>query len=263
MATAIRRMQRNILQDPRSPHLPHVHGGRRMDLKNIGPHFPFIKFARSDRYTYHLPPVKSQAYQNFYQQHHQPRPGARLGAPRHHHGHHLAVQCPLRPLLGLPPQYHRHPHHRRVVLGRRPVRRHGHDRPHHHRGRAAAPPRPGGLVKRIVDNGCVADLFTNGSLLTEENLKRCSSSAGATPCSSAWTAPTPRSTTLLRGVDRPLRDGDRGHPAGGEYGHVRGALHLHGQGPVAQGLPPQVPGPRRRAGHPRADHLRPGALPAS
>ncbi len=65
-AKLTRRMRRNFYQAFGPPTFPlfMVAGG--WIRKSIGPRMPFIKFARPDRFSYHLPPVRSRAYERFY-----------------------------------------------------------------------------------------------------------------------------------------------------------------------------------------------------
>lgn len=139
-------------------------------MKNLGPHIPFVKFARPDRFSYHLPPVKSRAYERFYRN----IVNRGLGREWGPHAATLAVtaRCNARCI-------HCSAYRRKqegsltteewcrvidecaalgmtdlIVTGGEPLLRE--DLPV--------------LIQRIVENECVADLFTNGSLLTSENL---------------------------------------------------------------------------------------------
>ncbi len=169
-------------------------------LKSIGPHMPFIKFARPDRFTYHLPPVKSRAYQRFYEN------IINRGLGRDSWGPHavtMAVtqQCNARCVhcsayrrssarsltteewcsvvdqcaaLGMTDL---------IITGGEPLLR----------------PDLETIIRRIVDNDCVADLFTNGSLLTRENL-RMLKGAGCDTIFVSLDSPYAEEHDALRGV---------------------------------------------------------------
>jgi MoaA/NifB/PqqE/SkfB family radical SAM enzyme len=169
-------------------------------LKNIGPHMPFIKFARSDRFTYHLPPVKSQAYQKFYEN----IINRGLGRDWGPHAVTMAVtqQCNARCVhcsayrrssarslttdewcsvvdqcaaMGMTDL---------IITGGEPLLR----------------PDLETIIRRIVENGCVADLFTNGSLLTVENL-RMLREAGCDTIFVSLDSPYAEEHDALRGVN--------------------------------------------------------------
>ena len=169
-------------------------------LKNIGPHMPFIKFARSDRFTYHLPPVKSQAYQKFYEN----IINRGLGRDWGPHAVTMAVtqQCNARCVhcsayrrssarsltteewcsvvdqcaaMGMTDL---------IITGGEPLLR----------------PDLETIIRRIVENGCVADLFTNGSLLTPENL-RMLREAGCDTIFVSLDSPYAEEHDALRGVN--------------------------------------------------------------
>ncbi len=200
MATRVRRIQRSIYRTFGPPTFPMFMVAGGWLIKNMGPHFPFIKFARSDRYTYHLPPMKSQAYQDFYQN----IINRGLGRDWAPHAITMAVtpKCNARCV-------HCSAHGRNTTdtlttaewcsvidqcaaMGLTDLIITG--------GEPFLHPDLEVLVKRIVDNGCVADLFTNGSLLTEENLKRVKA-AGCDTMFVSLDSPYAEEHDLLRGVD--------------------------------------------------------------
>lgn len=139
-------------------------------LKTVGHRTPFIKFARPDRFSYHLPPIKSRAYERFYRNIIDRGLGREWGP----HAVTLAVtqECNAKCVhcsafqrssdgtlatrewcdvidqcaeLGITDV---------IITGGEPLMR----------------PDLDVLIARIVENDCVADIFTNGSLLDGENL---------------------------------------------------------------------------------------------
>ncbi len=141
-------------------------------LKTIGPRMPFIRFSRPDRFSYHLPPVKSDAYERFYRNiidrglGREWGPHAATIAVTHECNAHCVHCSAFRRSaegtlstgewcrvidecaeLGITDI---------IITGGEPLLR----------------PDLDVLIRRIVENGCVADVFTNGSLLNEENLER-------------------------------------------------------------------------------------------
>ncbi len=169
-------------------------------LKNLGPPFPFIKFARPDRLTYHLPPAKSTAYQRFYQN----IINRGLGREWGPHAATLAVtaQCNARCIHCS--AYRRSSAHTLnteewcrtidqcaqlgmtdlIITGGEPLLR---------------PDLPV-IIRQIVKNDCVADLFTNGSLLTRENLEMLRR-AGCHTIFVSLDSPYAEEHDTLRGVD--------------------------------------------------------------
>lgn len=168
-------------------------------LKSVGPHIPFIRFARPDRFSYHLPPVKSRAYERFYRN----IVNRGLGRDWGPHAVTIAVthDCNARCVhcsafrrsregtlttgewcrvidqcaeLGITDI---------IITGGEPLLR----------------PDLDVLIRRIVENDCVADLFTNGSLLTEENLERLTR-AGCDTIFVSLDSPVPEEHDRLRGV---------------------------------------------------------------
>ncbi len=168
-------------------------------LKTIGPHMPFIKFARPDRFSYHLPPVKSRAYERFYRNIIDRGLGREWGphavtiavtqdcnahcvhcsAFRRSSGGPLTTgewcgvidQCAELGITDI------------IITGGEPLMR----------------PDLDVLVRRIVENDCVADIFTNGSMLNEENLDKISE-AGCDTLFVSLDSPVPEEHDSLRGV---------------------------------------------------------------
>jgi len=168
-------------------------------LKTIGPRMPFIKFARPDRYSYHLPPVKSRAYERFYRNIIDRGLGREWGP----HAVTIAVtqQCNARCVhcsafrrsgegtlttgewcdvidqcaeLGITDI---------IITGGEPLMR----------------PDLDVLIRRIVENDCVADIFSNGSMLTEENLAKLAA-AGCDTIFVSLDSPVAEEHDALRGV---------------------------------------------------------------
>ncbi|OFW58766.1 MAG: hypothetical protein A2W01_01360 [Candidatus Solincola sediminis] len=166
-----RRLRRNFYSFLGPPNFPLAMVGGGWLLKTFGERIPFIKFARPGRFSYHLPPVESRAYDRFYRNIIDRGLGREWGP----HAVTLAVtqdcnakcvhcsafrrssegtlttsewcdvidQCAE---LGITDM---------IITGGEPLLR----------------PDLAVLIERIVANDCVADLFTNGSLLNEENLR--------------------------------------------------------------------------------------------
>ena len=168
-------------------------------LKTIGSHMPFIKFARPDRFTYHLPPVKSRAYERFYRNIIDRGLGREWGP----HAVTIAVtqQCNARCVhcsafqrsdegtlttgewcdvidqcaeLGITDI---------IITGGEPLMR----------------PDLDVLIRRIVENDCVADVFSNGSMLTGENLDKLTQ-AGCDTIFVSLDSPVAAEHDALRGV---------------------------------------------------------------
>jgi MoaA/NifB/PqqE/SkfB family radical SAM enzyme len=168
-------------------------------LKTIGPHMPFIKFARPDRFTYHLPPVKSRAYERFYRNIIDRGLGREWGPHAvtiavtqecNAHCMHCSAfrrgsegtlstgewcdiidQCAELGITDI------------IITGGEPLLR----------------PDLDVLIRRIVENDCVADIFTNGSMLNEENLDKLSE-AGCDTLFVSLDSPVPEEHDSLRGV---------------------------------------------------------------
>jgi MoaA/NifB/PqqE/SkfB family radical SAM enzyme len=181
------------------PTFPLFMMGGGLILKTIGPHMPFIKFARPDRFSYHLPPVKSRAYERFYRNIIDRGLGREWGphavtiavtqdcnascvhcsAFRRSGGGSLTTgewcdvidQCAELGITDI------------IITGGEPLLR----------------PDLDVLVRRIVENDCVADIFTNGSMLNEENLEKISA-AGCDTLFVSLDSPVPEEHDSLRGV---------------------------------------------------------------
>ncbi|MDY6795686.1 MAG: radical SAM protein [Actinomycetota bacterium] len=168
-------------------------------LKSIGHRMPFIKFARPDRFSYHLPPVKSRAYERFYRN----IVDRGLGREWGPHAVTIAVthacnascahcsafrrswegtlttgqwcevidQCAELGITDI------------IITGGEPLLR----------------PDLDVLIRRIVANDCVADIFSNGSLLTEENLERLQQ-AGCDTIFVSLDSPVREEHDTLRGI---------------------------------------------------------------
>jgi MoaA/NifB/PqqE/SkfB family radical SAM enzyme len=167
-----RKVRRNFYSFFGPPNFPLAMVGGGWLLKTFADHIPFVKFARPDRFSYHLPPVRSRAFERFYRNVIDRGLGREWGP----HAVTLAVtqdcnagcvhcsafrrssegslstgewcdvidQCAE---LGITDM---------IITGGEPLLR----------------PDLDVLIERIVANDCVADLFTNGSMLEEENLGR-------------------------------------------------------------------------------------------
>src|SRR4030042_5189063 len=61
-----RRLRRNFYSFLGPPNFPLAMVGGGWLLKTFGERIPFIKSARPGRFSYHLPPVESRAYDRFY-----------------------------------------------------------------------------------------------------------------------------------------------------------------------------------------------------
>jgi MoaA/NifB/PqqE/SkfB family radical SAM enzyme len=168
-------------------------------LKTIGPRMPFVRFARPDRFSYHLPPVKSRAYERFYRNIIDRGLGREWGphavtiavtqecnascvhcsAFRRGSGGTLTTgewcdvvdQCAELGITDI------------IITGGEPLLR----------------PDLDVIVRRIVENDCVADIFTNGSMLDEENLDRLQE-AGCDTIFVSLDSPMPEEHDFLRGV---------------------------------------------------------------
>lgn len=168
-------------------------------MKSIGPLTPFIRFARPDRFSYHLPPVNSRAYERFY------RNIIHRGLGREWGPHAVTIavthecnaycvhcsafrrsrdgnlttgewcdvidQCAELGITDI------------IITGGEPLLR----------------PDLDVLIRRIVDNDCVADIFTNGSLLDQENLDKLTE-AGCDTLFVSLDSPVPEEHDRLRGV---------------------------------------------------------------
>jgi MoaA/NifB/PqqE/SkfB family radical SAM enzyme len=198
-AKLTRKARRNFYQTLGPPTFPifMVAGG--WILKTIGPHMPFIKFARPDRFSYHLPPVKSHAYERFYRNIIDRGLGREWGphavtiAVTHDCNAHcvhcsafrrsgegtlttgqwcdVIDQCAELGITDI------------IITGGEPLMRTDLDV----------------LIRRIVENDCVADVFTNGSLLSEENLDKLNA-AGCDTLFVSLDSPVPEEHDRLRGV---------------------------------------------------------------
>jgi MoaA/NifB/PqqE/SkfB family radical SAM enzyme len=198
-ASLTRRARRNFYKALGPPTFPlfMVAGG--WILKTIGPNMPFIKFARQDRFSYHLPPVKSRAYERFYRN----IINRGLGREWGPHAVTIAVtqdcnahcvhcsafrrgkegtlstdqwcsvidQCAELGITDI------------IITGGEPLMR----------------PDLDVIIRRIVENDCVADVFTNGSLLSEENLDKLNE-AGCDTIFVSLDSPVPEEHDELRGV---------------------------------------------------------------
>lgn len=198
-AKLTRRARRNLYKAFGPPTFPFFMVAGGWILKTIGPNMPFIKFARPDRFSYHLPPVKSRAYERFYRNIIDRGLGREWGP----HAVTIAVtqdcnancahcsafrrgkegtlstgqwcgvidQCAELGITDI------------IITGGEPLMR----------------PDLDVLIRRIVENDCVADVFTNGSLLTEENLDKLTG-AGCDTLFVSLDSPVPEEHDRLRGV---------------------------------------------------------------
>jgi MoaA/NifB/PqqE/SkfB family radical SAM enzyme len=165
-----RRLRRNFYSLFGPPNFPLAMAAGGWLLKGVGSHTPFIKFARPDRFSYHLPPVKSRAYERFYRN----IINRGLGREWGPHAVTIAVTQDCNAGCVHCSAFRRSAHGTlttkewcevidecaelgitdMIITGGEPLLR----------------PDLAVLVERIVANDCVADLFTNGSLLNKENL---------------------------------------------------------------------------------------------
>ena len=165
-----RRMRRELYRALGPPTFPLFMAAGGWILRSIGPRMPFIKFARPDRFSYHLPPVKSRSYERFYRN----IVNRGLGREWGPHAVTIAVtdQCNAACVhcsafgrgsegtlttdewcrvidecaeLGVTEV---------IITGGEPLLR----------------PDLDVIIRRIVENDCVPDLFTNGSMLDGERL---------------------------------------------------------------------------------------------
>jgi len=194
-----RRVRRSIYKALGPPTFPlfMVAGG--WILRNVGPRMPFIKFARSDRFSYHLPPVKSRAYERFYRNIIDRGLGREWGPHAvtiavNHDCNARCVHCSAFRRNGdgtltteqwcdLIDQCAGMGITDIIVTGGEPLLR----------------PDLEVIIRRIVENDCVADLFTNGSLLTEENLEKIRR-AGCDTVFVSLDSPFPEEHDRLRGT---------------------------------------------------------------
>ncbi len=168
-------------------------------LKNIGPRTPFIRFARPDRFSYHLPPVKSRAYERFYRNIIDRGLGREWGP----HAATIAVTHECNASCVHCSAFRRSRDGSLTTgqwcevvdqcadLGITDVIITG--------GEPLLHPDLDIIIRRIVENGCVADLFTNGYLLSEENLERLSE-AGCDTIFVSLDSPWAEEHDRLRGV---------------------------------------------------------------
>ncbi|MBN2168660.1 MAG: radical SAM protein [Actinobacteria bacterium] len=168
----IRRGWRKLLRTLGPPTFPFFMVIGASILRTIGPYIPFLKYARVDRFSYHMPPVYSEIYQRFYEN------IVNWGLGRHWSPHAITLavtsDCNLKCIhcsafrrdtsnsltteewLDVIDQCAELGMTDLIITGGEPFMR----------------PDLDVLIKRIVDNNCVPDMFTNGTMLTDENLRK-------------------------------------------------------------------------------------------
>ncbi len=199
-ANIMRRGWRTVLEYLGPPTFPFFMVIGASILRTIGPYVPFLKYARDDRFSYHMPPVYSEAYQRFYDN----IVNRGLGRNAAPHAITMAVtsDCNLKCIhcsafrrettdsltteewcsvidqcaeMGMTDL---------IITGGEPFLRKDLD----------------ALVRRVVKNGCIPDIFTNGTMLTDENLQKVKD-AGCDTLFVSIDSPYAEEHDVLRGKD--------------------------------------------------------------
>lgn len=209
MLKKVSELRRNIYKLGGPPTIPLNMIAGSWVIEYVGHRMPFIKFASKERYSFHLPPRKSEAWKRFRMN--IVRRGVGSGWSPHAVTMAITSKCNANCAhcsafrrdsegsltteqwcdvidqcaeLGLTDL---------IITGGEPFLFDDIDV----------------LVKRIVDNGCVCDIFTNGTLLTEENINKVKE-AGCESFFVSLDSPFPEEHDALRGMPGMYKEIEQG-----------------------------------------------------